>query len=159
GISSARSSAPATSSTRNSTAAPRSWGSRTCSAISISPAPPGWSTRRSICPKLSRLGKGTCLESHGTPGRAPLPPSKNATLNGGQPCFTPTETGERRRARLPTLPLQSQFLPARAGGQLVLRLRPHGGWEAGAVEIRVEVVVEVHGGVDQHPIPFAGAEQ
>src|SRR5262245_65378353 len=41
----------------------------------------------------------------------------------------------------------------------VALLRPHGWRETGAAEVGVGVVVQVHGRVDQHPVPFAGAEQ
>src|SRR5262245_44520 len=41
----------------------------------------------------------------------------------------------------------------------VVLLRPYGRREAGAAEVGIGVVVQIHGGVDQHPVPFAGTEQ
>src|SRR4029079_14316327 len=55
--------------------------------------------------------------------------------------------------------LESQFAPARHGGVDVFLLRPDLGREARAAELGIGVVVEVHGGVDQHAVPLAGAEQ
>src|SRR5258708_7832746 len=69
---------------------------------------------------------------------------------------TPTTTMPRSHAlRL----LQAELGPARHRGVDVLLLRPDLGREARAAKLGIGVVVEVHGGVDQHAIPLAGAEQ
>ena len=53
----------------------------------------------------------------------------------------------------------NSFHPRLHGVDVGLWSRPGLGREARAVEIRIGVVVEVHGGVDQHAVPLAGAEQ
>src|SRR5512142_580617 len=55
--------------------------------------------------------------------------------------------------------LQPELGEAGVGGVDVLLVGARRRREARAVEILVRVVVEVHGGVDQHPVPLAGAEQ
>src|SRR5262249_58006657 len=54
---------------------------------------------------------------------------------------------------------EAELAPAGVGLRDVVLVWPDGRREAGAAVIRIGVVVEIHGGVDQHPAPLAGAEQ
>ena len=54
--------------------------------------------------------------------------------------------------------IEAQFAPARLHRIEIFLRRPHRRREARAAEIGIGVVVEIEGGVDQHAIPFAGAE-
>src|SRR5262249_58402477 len=53
---------------------------------------------------------------------------------------------------------ETEFAPAGVGLLDVVLLRPHRRRETGAAVIRYGPVVEIHGGVDQHPAPFTRAE-
>src|SRR5215470_16736903 len=64
-------------------------------------------------------------------------------------------SGRTLARRLP----QSKLAPARVSPVDVVLVRPDRRRKAGAAELRIGIVVEVHGGIDQHPVPFAGAEQ
>src|SRR5262245_38697103 len=55
--------------------------------------------------------------------------------------------------------VEAKLTPALARGLDILLLGPDCRRKARAAKFRVGVVIEVHGGVDQHPIPFAGTEQ
>src|SRR6202035_2485452 len=64
-----------------------------------------------------------------------------------------------RTYSLSGLPLLQPQLPPPLHHRIdILLLRPHRRREARAAEIGVRVVVEIDGGVDQHAVPFAGAE-
>src|SRR5262245_1767215 len=54
---------------------------------------------------------------------------------------------------------EAELAPAGVGLLDVVLVWPDGRRKAGAAVVRIGVVVEIHGGVDQHPAPFAGAEQ
>src|SRR3954469_24795779 len=54
--------------------------------------------------------------------------------------------------------IETELIPALLGRFDIVLLRPDRGREAGAAKFRVWIVVEVDGGIDQHAVPFAGAE-
>src|SRR5476651_2071334 len=55
--------------------------------------------------------------------------------------------------------VEAEFRPARLRRSDILVGWPDLGRKTRAAQVRVGVVVEVHGGVDQHAVPFAGTEQ
>src|SRR5262249_24986427 len=97
-------------------------------------------------------------------------------LRGGWPSASEVGWGYTARPKSPTRRAKARHPPRRRGGILPQRLQPELApppryrgdirfarpdlWrEPRAPKIRVRVVVEIHGGVDQHPVPLAGTEQ
>src|SRR5689334_18424127 len=54
---------------------------------------------------------------------------------------------------------QPELVPPRRRGVDVGLIRPNLGREARTIQLGVGVVIEIHRGVDQHPVPLAGAEK
>src|SRR5262249_58400147 len=54
---------------------------------------------------------------------------------------------------------EPELAPAGIGLGDVVRLRPNRRGESGAAVVRIGIVIEVLGSVDQHAVPLAGAEQ
>src|SRR6266705_1899709 len=63
------------------------------------------------------------------------------------------------RALLPPRFVEAEFAPARFDCVDIFRRRPDQRRKPRAVEFGIGIVIEIHGGIDQHAIPFAGAEQ
>src|SRR6266581_2031634 len=55
--------------------------------------------------------------------------------------------------------VEAKLAPALARSLLVFFRWPCGGRIAGAAELGIGIVVEVDGGIDQHAVPLASAEQ